>query len=307
MKELNVNLLAASIVICGTFCLIAVMYFTSFERHHTHNWPSQTSYAEQETSDQNGVTNESSISPFDRNKPINSAPPSQTNPAYTNQQSLQHYDHKSQIFMAIFTGFGIVVALVGLYMIWRTLIYTGSAATAATETLKVAQKTIEETKIASANSLRAYVGVKAFNYHFRPMTDGRAAFSASAVIKNFGQTPAYNHKNSSSIEVVVSPHDGQITPAPLNAEGITLFPSSEPLNTNNIILSAENVQALISRDKVVLVIIHIAYDDIYGESHWSKTQYRLGSNTRVTRYTEDHGATLTYDSESNSRQNINQT
>ncbi|MEE9347534.1 MAG: hypothetical protein V3U82_05015 [Robiginitomaculum sp.] len=103
-------------------CFIGVLHYTSFERHHTHDWPSNQTQTQQSVD------------------------------AYTSDSSLQHSDHKAQIVMAAAAVLGIFVASFGLFLIGKTLRATNKGTIAMHEAL-------EEAKNASYRELRAYLGV----------------------------------------------------------------------------------------------------------------------------------------------------
>jgi len=68
-------------------------------------------------------------------------------------------DHKAQIRMSTYALYGILLGILGSYLLLRTLLYTRDAATAANQTLGVARNTLTETKSNSRRELRAYLAI----------------------------------------------------------------------------------------------------------------------------------------------------
>lgn len=192
MRKIDPNIIAFTLVFCGTMLLIAAMYFASFERHHTHDWPEQQSHSESKTSPENDEVRRSS-GLIDPNRPVSDTNNKQYYPAHTNASSLQHYDHKAQILMAVFTAIGLVIGGAGLWMIYRTLIETGSAAVSAKDSLALERDN-------SRLELQPYITLQVKGFKKVPTTrtsnilGDRTEFGyiVSVEIKNIGKTPAEN-------------------------------------------------------------------------------------------------------------------
>jgi len=196
--KLNYNFLAAIIVVMCGVCFIAILHYTSFQRHHSHDWPHKHQNSGDVSPHNDNVSSGTSISKFNGIEKFGSAEPSKTKNAYTNGNSLQHYDHKSQVAMAFFTLLGLLVAIGGLILIWRTLVSTQKAAQAAADTLQVARRTMK--------SDRAWVYFHKFdtthhrNFHFAaregdPIEVFPQAVSVNTRMMNGGRTPAIIVKN----------------------------------------------------------------------------------------------------------------
>ena len=121
---------ALLIALTFTACFIGVLHYTSFEQNHTHDWPSNQTQAQQTTDNQYDVKG---IKPLSPNKSLKSTS------AYPNDNSLQRYDHKAQIIMALIAFLGLMVAGVGLYFLRRTVVYTSEAASSTSKALEVAR------------------------------------------------------------------------------------------------------------------------------------------------------------------------
>lgn len=192
--KINYNFLAALIVMTCGFCFIAILHYTSFERHHTHDWPQEQSQATQEARNQQDIPDGALVPDTDRIKPLHSANPRQSTSAYSSKESLQHYDHKSQILMAIATIIGIVIAIVGLIFLWRTLVATQSAAQYTGETLKIAKDTLESSKRATRAELQPYLDavlIKKPSVMIGVESDYfEIAINGKIKITNRGKTPA---------------------------------------------------------------------------------------------------------------------
>jgi len=186
MKELNINILAALMVICTTLCIIALMYFTSFERHHTHDWPSEQFHSQEESITKSQITSDSPAQ-IEGSIVKTRNDTRQNALAYSNSKSLQHYDHKAQIVMAFLAGLGLLLTLGGLYLIGLTLKETREAAKAANATIIVTNKSHDENVSSNKRAQRAYLSyAKAYIRKF----EVGSHIEIGAEIKNFGTTPA---------------------------------------------------------------------------------------------------------------------
>ena len=201
--------------------------------------------------------------------------------------------------------FQTIIGFLGLFFVVAATIFAGLAWLAAKKGADIGQATLDETIIANKRAQRAYVGIGTYNYHFLPMDDGRVSFTVVCSISNFGQTPAFDQKNSTRIEIVDLSRGEDVETAPMESEGITLFPNTKPNLSVNLIISAENASAIRAETKKVFVKTQIAYVDIFGDTHWSKTQYTLRVAGFRSKFSTDHGGALTYYSEENSQQNVN--
>lgn len=193
-----------------------------------------------------------------------------------------------------------IINAVGILLVALATFFAWGAWQAAKNGTKVGKNTLDATVEANKRGQRAYVGIKALNYHFLPMKDGRVSFAISCSIVNVGTTPAYNQKNSTQIRVVDVSETGNINTADLSSKGITLFPQTSPQLTVDLIISASDANALRSGDKVIFARFHITYTDIFGDDHWSKTQYTLRIDGRGKGFTVENGGALMHYSEENS-------
>ena len=107
------------------------------------------------------------------------------------------------------------------------LIVVGFATWFARGAWKVGRETLEETAAANVKSQRAYVGVHALDYHFKPMPDGRVGFEVTAVLMNVGQTPAFKQESSMRIQVVNASETGNIETGPLSPQESPFSPTPD--------------------------------------------------------------------------------
>ena len=216
MQKLDANLLAGLTIISATFLLIATMYFTSFERHHTHDRPHQERHSHQIASPESDVM----TGPLVESEGSGAeGQPQETKyyPSYTNSESLEHYNHKAQIFIATFTFLGLVIAAFGLYLISRTLVETRKAAISA-------EKALEQTRVATTATTQAVQNTRAWvavldtphsivDEFTSIHSDGRKEIFKNAItftvrVKNVGGSPARNLKMQ--IKNLVLPFDDEI-------------------------------------------------------------------------------------------------
>jgi len=200
-----------------------------------------------------------------------------------------------------------IIGGIGLLFVIAATVFAGLAWRAAKDGADIGRDTLDETIAANKRAQRAFVGIATFNYHFLPMDDGQVSFNATSGIKNFGQTPAFNQKNSTRIVVVDAGSEESIGTASMDNPGITLFPNTNPTLSVGLIISAENANAIRNETKKVFVMVYITYEDIFGDKHWSKTQYTLSVRGLRSRFSTDHGGALTYYSEENSHKNTSVT
>lgn len=170
---------------CG-FCFIAILYFTSFERHHTHNWPQQESYGESVASQESDMVT-SGLSETSRGGPETKSQNEEDYPPYTDREKLQHDDHKAQIFMAGFTFIGLLIGGAGLYLIARTLIETQKASDVAKRGTDAAWRALEIAQDTAEKQLRAYIVIESIE-QVRVDYNNPPVFIAT--MRNTGQTPA---------------------------------------------------------------------------------------------------------------------
>lgn len=184
---------AVLIAIVFTACFIGVLHYTSFERQHSHNYSHEHSYQEDGRSSQVEPPLKTSIPVLDC-IPTPNAPNICERPNKSSQnQGLSNADHYSQIVMAFFAFFGLIVGGYGLYFLWRTVEYTRKASKSAEETLTVANDTLEATKINSRRELRAYLSVQ--NVRIMGKASSPQGTNDTLIkfdVVNSGQTPAYN-------------------------------------------------------------------------------------------------------------------
>lgn len=96
----------------------------------------------------------------------------------------------STMIMALVSVPSLVIAIVGVYMLAKTLRYTRNASNHAAETLRIAQDTLEESRLNSQRELRAYIAIKTMSAKDKRVW--RDTFCLGIQMVNLGQTPANN-------------------------------------------------------------------------------------------------------------------
>jgi len=190
MGKLNINLIASVFIMCCTLCFIAVLHYTSFERHHTHDWPKEHSKHSQETTNPNKISNGTAVSILNRYESLDGAKPRQSYPAYTDYSSLQKDDHKAQIAMAFFTLIGLLIGGAGLIMIWKTLTATQDAASSAKNATSAAWEAVRVAKETAEQDTRPWIFLeREFECDFLYGAD-RPSLRWNYELSNIGKTPA---------------------------------------------------------------------------------------------------------------------
>ena len=185
---------AVLIAIVFTACFIGVLHYTSFERQHSHNYSHEHSYQEDGRSSQVEPPLKTSIPVLDC-IPTPNAPNICERPNKSSQnQGLSNADHYSQIVMAFFAFFGLIVGGYGLYFLWRTVEYTRKASKSAEETLTVANDTLDSTKRATRAELQPYLDAILTEKPLATVDDHDDYFLITVIgkirITNKGKTPA---------------------------------------------------------------------------------------------------------------------
>lgn len=103
-------------------------------------------------------------------------------------------DLKAQQFMALVAFWGVWIGLLGLATIVLTLLQTSKASGAASETLRIAEETLTESRKATAAEIRPYlifenVQVNAIGDW---ITQNRETYTVELEVKNIGKYPALN-------------------------------------------------------------------------------------------------------------------
>ena len=282
MRKLDINFLAAVIVVSFVMCFIAVLHYTSFERHHTHDWPSNQTQTQQITPNQNYVTNEAPITGTNGVKPLSPAKPRQSTGAYSGNNSLQHYDHKAQIIMAFGTLFGLVVALSGLYLIGKTLratkvgttamqgalIEAKDATKAAWKAASAAQRTLENDRAWVCILDTPHSVVDRFTASYG---NGRTEHYTNAItfkirVKNIGKTPARNVL--CEIENRILPVDANIPAFKTDItpnDRKTFLPQGSVHHNGRVDIFGKHAERLWNKTHVAYIFIRCEYQTIFDD------------------------------------------
>ncbi|GHB05017.1 hypothetical protein GCM10009069_29450 [Algimonas arctica] len=125
------------------------------------------------------------------------APLSQSEQAPSAHQGIskdewERRDHQAQIGMFKASVAAVVLTVIGLGLVGCTVYYTKEAARAANKTLKLAKKTLTESRKANAAEIRPYLTFKSIELdpHGDWIKDGRLSYNIDCVVENIGRFPA---------------------------------------------------------------------------------------------------------------------
>jgi hypothetical protein len=194
---------------------------------------------------------------------------------------------KWAFWMLIAAVSGALLTILGLGFIWRTLHHTRRAADFAGEA-------VNEGRNAAANQLRAYVGPRAVNYTFDPVSGG---FGASAEISNFGQTPAFKFRHISSLNYLPFPLKdlpdiGLPTEAPH-----TLYPTQNTYINTSLPMRQDRVDALRTATGCFLLSFIIEYFDHQGVRHLRCHRFYTTNNLGMAVWVSTYTGTMTFHSD----------
>ncbi len=194
---------------------------------------------------------------------------------------------KWAFWMLIASVTGAFLTMLGLGFVWRTLHHTRRAADFAGEGVK-------EARNATANQLRAYVGPRAVNYTFDPVSGG---FGASAEISNFGQTPAFKFRHISSLNYLPFPlrdlpEIGLPTEVPH-----TLYPTQNTYINTSLPMQQDRIDALRSATGCFLLSFIIEYFDHQGERHLRCHRFYTTNNLGMAVWGSTYTGTMTFHSD----------
>ncbi len=218
-------------------------------------------------------------------------------------------DLAAQQSMSDRANWGLFIGIWGLIVLGITLWQTRKAARAASETLKIADDTLEITQNTAYKQLRAYPGVGDFKYDYYSYRkdDGSARLDVSVEIKNYAQTPAYSLQWSLRLEPVdypapdklepapdklepapdklepapdkLEPAPDKLEPAPLNDNRCTLSGNTLPI-TSKLNLIPKDVNKLVAGKARVLIVVALEFSDYkssdYNEEKENRRWERIG-------------------------------
>ncbi len=162
-------------------------------------------------------------------------------------------------------GIGLIVSLIGIGLIYVTFKETRRAADTGREANEIARSSSER-------QLRAYVGVE--RIFVKTKAVGQVTVG-EVVVKNFGQTPAYNYHLASHLVIWETGGDEHLlnVPSQPNMRTSDLQPSASSLAYPRApnILTQEILDRLNAGTSVIYLVGRIDYEDTFG-------------NPRVTRF-----------------------
>lgn len=195
---------------------------------------------------------------------------------------IQTYIGVGAIFISVVALIG---ALIGLRLAQLAFHESGRQARAAEGQIRIAKDTEEK-------QLRAYVNL----FEASAAVDANNLLRAAVIIKNFGQTPAYNATHWACSGIRDFPTGGQIggepddlrhypeeealtAPVIINPGGIEnyghIFFCDDPIPEDHT-LAADEKAGLVSGTKVVYIYGRTDYTDIFGDKRY--TNYRVMTN-----------------------------
>jgi|GEM_PF-5902696 len=264
---------AALVAFVFTACFIGVLHYTSFERHHTHDWPHQHANHGSITGYEDNPSTYPPVTITDGSEAPLRAKPTQTNPAHTDDKSLEHYNHKAQVFMAVFAGLGLMIGALGLFFIWRTLGETKKAAIAASRTLDEATKATQAARD-TLDSERAWLVMCPGMNNFLRMggndIDGQKFYRGIATnvgFLNAGRSPAINvetfHRDWKGVGDIPTQLSEMNKRNEINAN--MLIGQQQPLHTTDILIKDEDLDKWINREIRWIVYAQATYKTIFSD------------------------------------------
>ena len=171
-------------------------------------------------------------------------------------------------WLMIFTGV-LAISTIGL---WIVTFFAGKdtkkAANAAQKSADVAEKTVETMAETAQRQLRAYVFLK----HDKPLTyNAKGCLTSGIIIKNFGQTPAYNLM--SSLHIGLYPF-----PLTMKLEQPSFLPtaSKAPLAPTEYFpqfislpdkLNQTEIDSIQKGESAIFILLEVLYSDIFRNDH----------------------------------------
>ena len=295
MRKLDMNFLAALTAVVFVACFIAVLHYTSFERHHTHDWPQEQSQTNQNGSNENDVVNNPLITDADRVKPFRPTNSSRNGNAYTSKESLQHDDHKAQILMAFFALLGLLIGAWGIYLLAKTMVATEKGAVAMNDAL-IEAKEATKAAWASVENGRAWIVHDDVEYTSIDVIDGSGQIIRTDLQlvfnwKNYGQTPAIGFcmlidytlvKRGADIPIVAMNY-------PTDSTLITVAPNQSK-SSAPLVFSQDKLNKITSLRNDCYIFGKVWYKTIYGSEikitefchQYLRTVPQINPITRVT-------------------------
>jgi len=132
--------------------------------------------------------------------PVGQAMQTPSTPESQQEINWETRDQKAQVSMMWAAWAAVAMTFLGLYLVARTLHYTGRAAKSANDTLRVAQDTLEATLQSTRLELQPYLSIELLDVAFPPAQERPALhktrfayeFKVTIKITNTGKTPAEN-------------------------------------------------------------------------------------------------------------------
>jgi len=176
-----------------------------------------------------------------------------------------------------------------VYGLFLTLIATATAAVAAALSAKSAERAVKksdellaQSEEASERQLRAYL----FIDQARVLNKGSEKYRlfATVVVKNGGQTPAYNVSSSIGIEGDVFPIKKAVPDVPpSNVESANIVgPQGEIILIVDLLdeISDKKMAALSAGKAIIWVTVRVDYIDVFNEKQWITGRFFTGGDSR---------------------------
>jgi hypothetical protein len=207
-----------------------------------------------------------------------------TPPNTNHQANTKSTPERVELAQAIFNFILTICAIIGIglaiWQLWaieRQITLARDANEAAESAAKAAIKSNEIASSSATASLRAYVGVDSATWHIE---DGSTTGKVTLVVKNYGQTPAYDV----AIYIDFAYLDPPFEPAPYNMSRAVFAPLSRvilgpgsDIDHHVSITVIEEEQRLLTAGKRQLQIFGaISYEDIFRERYWMNFQLHWG-------------------------------
>lgn len=174
---------------------------------------------------------------------------------------LEISNHEAQIDMAWSAKIGVLLGLLGSYLLYWTLCYTRDAADASKKTLGIADKTLKETVSANRRSQRAYLAVeRAFVIN---VIVGQP-IKLKVTIENYGPTPAKMLGSAETCGIFINGVKTPLNPPketftdlmpPTGKRHFTIVSSNE--------LTSEQLTDIRMGKKIAMGAVSIIYEDIF--------------------------------------------
>lgn len=195
-------------------------------------------------------------------------------------------------YAAIAAWFGTIIAFIGIWFIWRTLKANVDAVQAATRAAVAAEASVAVAEDTAKRQLRAYLAVVGCS-----IEETDSGFTLSAILKNTGQTPAFNTRVMA--ESFGGPYPLQAEkphPAPDGQFGATIGAAAEMHTVQRIF--TDTPKAVLENLKTGKFGLWIqgtcTYEDCFNAPHTTKFRYVFGG-----RLADSDGFALHADREGN--------